>query len=76
MNKAIATGANDERSRRFLTAAEVARILTISQRTVWRLVSAKKLPPPRKFGGSRRWISTDIQGWIDNGCPDQNGDQE
>lgn len=77
MNKAIASAAgDDDRARRFLTAAQLARMLTISQRTVWRLLSAKKIPKPIRFGGSSRWIDTDIQKWLDDDCPDQDGDQE
>ena len=48
---------------------EVAALLKISPRTVWRLLSASKLPKPVKIGRNVRWILRDIEAWISNGCP-------
>lgn len=42
---------------------EVAEALKISRNTVWRLVKTGDLPPPRKIGGSSRWLlPTDDRG--------------
>jgi excisionase family DNA binding protein len=54
---------------KLLNAEEVAEMLGVSERTLWRLLSAGKLPNPIRFGRSTRWKSEDIQGWIDKGCP-------
>jgi predicted DNA-binding transcriptional regulator AlpA len=56
----------------FVTAAELAQLLRISTRTLWRLRSARKMPEPIRFGGAVRWRIDVIQDWIDQGCPDQN----
>lgn len=54
-----------------LKAKEVADILGVSQRQVWRLVSACLLPKSVRIGGCTRWRLSDINAWIDAGCPDQ-----
>ena len=56
----------------FVTAAELAQLLRISTRTLWRLLSAKKMPEPVRFGSAVRWRIEVIQDWIDQGCPGQN----
>lgn len=38
-----------------LTVDDVARLLSISVRSVWRLVSRAELPQPLSLGGSKRW---------------------
>lgn len=52
-----------------INAEQFARILGVSRRTLWRLLSAGKLVEPIRFGGSTRWRSDDVRRWIDNGCP-------
>lgn len=47
-----------------LTAREVAQILRISERSVWRLVSEKKLPGPLHVGGAARWSAPEIEQWL------------
>lgn len=44
-----------------LNAREVAQILRISERSVWRLVSEQKLIAPLRIGGSARWPKSEIQ---------------
>jgi predicted DNA-binding transcriptional regulator AlpA len=49
---------------------EVARRLDLSERTVWRLNSAGKLPKPVSIGGkSKRWRAEEIIAWVAAGCP-------
>ncbi len=52
-----------------IAADEVAGMLDISTRTLWRLVSAKKVVSPVKLGGSTRWRRADIEAWVASGCP-------
>jgi predicted DNA-binding transcriptional regulator AlpA len=52
-----------------ITAAEFARLLQISTRTLWRLRSAGELPEPVRFGGAVRWRLEEIRKWIGDGCP-------
>lgn len=49
-----------------IKAAEVARILNVSERTLWRLKSAKKIPEPVRLGGIVRWKRTDIESFVAN----------
>lgn len=56
----------------FVTAAELAQLMRISTRTLWRLLSARKMPKPIRLGGAVRWRMDVIQDWIDQGCPVQN----
>jgi excisionase family DNA binding protein len=65
-------GETAERAPLFVTAAELAQLLRISTRTLWRLLSAKKMPEPIRLGGAVRWRVDLIQDWIDQGCPAQN----
>ena len=46
----------------------VAKMLSVSPRTVWRLRSAGKLPKPVSIGGSKRWKMSDIILFLDCNC--------
>ncbi len=52
-----------------ISADEVAGMLDISTRTLWRLVSTRKIVAPVKFGGSTRWRRADVEAWVASGCP-------
>ena len=52
-----------------LTAEEVAAMLGVSERTLWRLLSAGKVPKPVHFGRSTRWRAAEVAEWINRGCP-------
>ena len=55
---------------RLLNVDEVAKVLSVSVRTVWRLVSAGELPPPMKVGKRlRRWRARDIENYINGDRP-------
>jgi excisionase family DNA binding protein len=64
-----------ESSRRgllLIDAQEVSRRLGLSERTVWRLTAAGKLPNPIPIGGkTKRWRAEDIRAWVAAGCPDR-----
>ena len=50
----------------------LAKMLSISPRTAWRLLSAGKLPKPVSLGGSKRWILSDIELFLEcNGNMDE-----
>ena len=51
-----------------ISAAELAELLNVSTRTLWRLLSAGKLIKPIKIGGSTRWRLEEVQAWIADGC--------
>lgn len=46
-----------------LTIKEVAEYLKVTERTIYRLAAAKKMPA-FKVGGMWRFRATDIDGWI------------
>lgn len=52
-----------------IAAAQVAKMLQISTRTLWRLNSAGRLPAPVRLGGTVRWRLEEIKIWIARGCP-------
>ncbi len=54
----------DEGIPELLTASEVARVLRISERSVWRLCADGKLPSPLHVGGAARWKKSDIEEWF------------
>lgn len=58
---------------RLLTVDEVAGLLGVSTRHVWRLADGGRMPPPLRLGGARRWDRQTIEDWIANGCPEESG---
>jgi excisionase family DNA binding protein len=54
-----------------VTAGHVARMLRVSKRTVWRMLSAGRLPVPIRVGGIVRWRIDEIKKWIYAGCPER-----
>ena len=55
-----------------VTARQLAIMLQVSKRTLFRMRSAGRLPAPLRVGGVVRWRLLDVQNWIANGCPSQN----
>lgn len=47
---------------------ELARMIGVSERTLWRLVSSGRVPAPVRIGRSTRWRLAEIREWIDRGC--------
>ena len=47
-----------------LTVDQVAHLIQLGTRTVWRLSSSGVLPRPIAIGGSRRWERRAILEWI------------
>jgi excisionase family DNA binding protein len=56
-------------SGRLLTVDEVAELLRVSPRHVYRLVDGGRMPRPLKLGGARRWDREAVNDWILSGCP-------
>ncbi len=52
-----------------IAAADFARLLDVSTRTLWRLRSSGELPQPVRFGGTVRWRLEEVRKWIADGCP-------
>ena len=52
-----------------ISASQLADLLSVSERTLYRLKSIGQLPAPIVLGGSVRWRLTEIREWIAQGCP-------
>lgn len=55
--------------RRLLAVDDVAAMLGVSGRHVYRLADGGRMPRPVKLGGAVRWDRQAIESWIANGCP-------
>lgn len=52
-----------------LRVKEVAALLAISARQVWKLNTTGRLPMPVRLGRSVRWRRVELQAWLAAGCP-------
>ena len=52
-----------------LDAKQVAALLAVDTRTVFRLRLRGELPDSVRFGGNVRWRRYEILKWIEQGCP-------
>jgi excisionase family DNA binding protein len=59
-----------------ISAEELANLLGISKRHVWRLLSRGDLIEPIKIGSTTRWPLDAVREWITTGCPRQSAHGE
>jgi predicted DNA-binding transcriptional regulator AlpA len=52
-----------------LPAADVAKLLGISQRHLHNLNATGRLPRPIRLGRSTRWRVDELRDWLNAGCP-------
>jgi excisionase family DNA binding protein len=52
-----------------IDADELALLLGISKRSIWRRLSSGELVEPVRLGGSVRWRKQEVAAWVDAGCP-------
>jgi excisionase family DNA binding protein len=55
-----------------ISAEELANLLGLSKRHVWRLLSRGDLIKPIKIGSTTRWPLDAVREWITVGCPRPN----
>jgi excisionase family DNA binding protein len=60
---------NDKRPVNLMTKTDLSKKLKASLRTISRWMSEGRLPPPRYIGRTPRWRESEIDQWIDDGCP-------
>ncbi len=53
-----------------MTIREVAAALRLSERKVYELQAAGRMPAAIRLGRSVRWSRTQIEAWAARGCPD------
>lgn len=63
------TAVNDDTKPLLISVREVAKMLGISTRSVWRLHSIGKIIAPVRIGGAVRWRQDELKRWINEGCP-------
>lgn len=56
---------------KLINAEELAKLMDVSERTLWRLLSGGKVPKPVRIGRSTRWRLAEVTEWIDRGCPNE-----
>lgn len=66
------TTMNPEVQPRLINATELATILSIGERTLWRLLAQGQLIKPVRIGGATRWRVEEVENWIADGCPHPN----
>jgi len=59
-----------ESARALITAEELAARLSLSKRTIYRLLSAGAMIKPIRLRGIVRWRVAEVEEWIAAGCPD------
>ena len=52
-----------------LTVKQIAKLLVLSPRTIYRLAAEDRMPAPVRVGRSVRWDTKDIEAWLAAGCP-------
>ena len=52
-----------------ISADELAVLIGVSTRTIWRLLSSGRLIEPVRLGGNVRWNREQVEEWIREGCP-------
>ncbi len=50
---------------------ELAKMLSVSQRHIYRMRADNRIPKPINFGRCVRWVLSDIHLFIQMGCPSQ-----
>lgn len=63
---------NDE-SPLLVPVRTVAKLMQVSPRTVWRMLSAGLIVEPRRIGNVVRWHIDELKAWIAGGCPASGG---
>ena len=48
-----------------LAIGQVAKLLTVSTRTIWRLVGDAELAYPLRIGGRRRWRRSQLEAFLE-----------
>ena len=66
--KPKSSGESDQ-SKPMMTVSEVADMLTCSTRHVFRMADEGAMPAPVHLGSLVRWSRTQLETWINDGCP-------
>jgi predicted DNA-binding transcriptional regulator AlpA len=50
--------------KKLLTSWDVASLLSIGERTVWKWAASDRMPKPVRLGGVTRWMASEIDQWL------------
>lgn len=54
-----------------VSVADVAELLDVSRRHIWKLLASGRMPAPIRLGRSVRWRADELRAWLDAGCPER-----
>jgi predicted DNA-binding transcriptional regulator AlpA len=66
---------SDLLDKKLLAVVDLANVFDCSERHIFRLLSAGKIPEPVRIGSLLRWDRKKIFEWVSAGCPDCREDQ-
>jgi predicted DNA-binding transcriptional regulator AlpA len=52
-----------------LDTKQVAKLLDIGERTLWRYWNSGRVLKPIKIGNAVRWNAVELRQWVEAGCP-------
>jgi excisionase family DNA binding protein len=52
-----------------IDSREVAKLLKVSPRKLWKMQDTGEMPPPVRIGRAVRWSYEALKKWVDSGCP-------
>jgi excisionase family DNA binding protein len=52
-----------------IDSKQAARLLKVSERTLWRMHHTGEMPPPIRIGRAVRWSVEALTKWVAEGCP-------
>jgi excisionase family DNA binding protein len=52
-----------------IDSREAAKLLKVSERTLWRMWNEGEMPPPIRVGRAVRWSYETLRAWVTAGCP-------
>ncbi len=52
-----------------IATKEAAKLLKVSERTLWQMQTTGRMPPPIRIGRAVRWSLDVLKKWVEAGCP-------
>lgn len=52
-----------------LTSRETAKLLKVSEKTIYNRWTTGEMPPPIRIGAAIRWSLETLKSWVNAGCP-------
>lgn len=54
-----------------LTVPQVAKLIGLAPRTVWKMIAEGRIPEPIRVGRYVRFKASEVDRWIKTGCPNR-----